>query len=356
MIGIILPGTKKYTPYIQNYLNILDEKNTEYRVMSWDKQSLLENGIDMRFDYPVDDFDRKKMLFGYIRFINKCKSYIKKNKIDKLIILTAAPAFFLGVGFLRKFKGSFILDIRDDSPLVRRFPEQFKRICAMAETVVVSSNEFTPWTGRDTILCHNADLGQIHLHKNEQPIREFDTPIRIVFAGVMIEGHCNVDVLKEFYNDVRFKHTFIGRECTGKQIVQEYVSNSGMMNVSFEGAYNKEEIIDIYRSKADVINIFRANTTVNRNALPNKLYEAVLAGRPIVVFEHNVAIAKYCDKYDLGIVIPNNIKSGINNYVFDKTRTFNFCRYEEGRRAFLEKVETDMGLFIDAVGLFSMGR
>ena len=353
MIGIIIPGTKKYTPYIQNYLNILDERNANYRVISWDKQGLLENNIDMRFDYPVDDFNRKKMLIGYIKFIKECKSYIKKNNIDKLIILTAAPAFFLGIGYLSRFKGRFILDIRDDSPFIRRFPKQFKRICAMAKTVVVSSNEFTHWTGRETILCHNADIGQIELHKTEQAIKEFNSPIRIVFAGVMIEENCNVEVLKQFVNDARFKHTFIGRESPGKQLVQEYVSNSGMTNVSFEGAYNKDEIIDIYRNKADVINIFREKTTVNRNALPNKLYEAVLAGRPIVVFEHNVAIAKYANKYNLGIVIPDDLDTGINNYVFDKTQTFDFGKYEEGRRAFLSEVETDMGLFAAEVGLFS---
>lgn len=353
MIGIIVPGNKKYTPYIQNYIDVLNEKHCDYKVMSWNKTGLQEDEIDLSFNYTVKDSDRKRMLWGYIRFTKVCKKYIKSNGIDKLIILTVAPAFFFGLRYLTRFKGEYILDIRDDSPLVRRFPGHFKKICALARTVVVSSDEFTPWTGRETVLCHNADLEQLRLHKNDTITDKFKTPTRIVFAGVMIEGPCNVEVLKSFQNDIRFEHIIIGRDSSGKQLIQDYVASSGMTNVVFEGAYNKNEIIDIYREKADLINIFRARTTVNRNALPNKLYEAVLAGRPIIVFEHNLAIAKYAKKYNLGIIIPDNLDVGLNDFVFERLKSFNFREYEEGRKVFLEEVEKEMKRFVKSIELFS---
>lgn len=353
MIGIIVPGNKKYTPYIQNYIDVLNEKHCDYRVLSWNKTGLQEDGIDLSFNYTVKDSDRKRMLWGYIRFIAVCKKYIKSNEIDKLIILTVAPAFFFGLLYLMHFKGEYILDIRDDSPFVRRFPGYFKKICALARTVVVSSDEFTPWTGRETVLSHNADLEQLRFHKNDTITDNFKTPTRIVFAGVMIEGPCNVGVLKAFQNDIRFEHIFIGRDSSGKQLIQDYVASSGMTNVTFEGAYKKDEIIDIYRERADLINIFRAKTTVNRNALPNKLYEAVLAGKPIVVFEHNVAIAEYAKTYNLGIVIPDNLDVGLNDFVFEKLKSFGFKEYEEGRKAFIEKVERDMKRFAKSVETFS---
>lgn len=357
MIGIITPGNKKYTPYIENYLSILDSKNVEYKVMSWDKRNLVEDGVDMRFDYPINDSNRKKMVLGYIKFIKRCKSYIKKNEIDKLIILTAAPAFFMGLSYLSKFTGNFIFDIRDDSPFIRRFPKRFKKICAMAKTVVVSSGEFTPWTGRKTILCHNADLEQLRLHIDDEPTLGHQNPIRIVFAGVMIEGQCNVEVLKAFRNDSRFVHAFIGRDSIGKKIVQNFVASIGMRNVTFDGAYNKEDIIDIYRGKADLINIFRAKTTINRNALPNKLYEAVLAGRPIVVFEHNVAISNYANKFNLGIVLPEEMNQ-MSEYVFNRIQSFDYNKYAEGRKLFLEQVDDDMKNYENAVIEFisSTGR
>lgn len=348
MIGIITPGNKKYTPYIQNYISILDSLKVEYRVMSWDKKGLYEDGVDMRFDFQINDSDRKKMFLGYARFIHKCKLYIKKNHIDKLIILTIAPAFFMGLGYLKKYKDNIILDIRDDSPFVRTFPEHFKKICALANTVVVSSEEFTPWTGRDTILCHNVDFEQLRLHIDDEPTIGHQSPIRIVFAGVMIEGQCNVDVLRRLKGDKRFNHLYIGRDSNGKNQIIEFVHKDGLTNVTFEGAYNKEEIIDIYRSKADLINIFRSKTTVNRNALPNKLYESVLAGKPIVVFEHNVAISNYAKKYNLGIVIPEN-ENMLNEYLINGVDFFDYQNYIVGRREFLQQVVKDMNEYERAV-------
>lgn len=353
MIGIITPGNLKYTPYIQNYIDILKTNGIKYKVMSWNKAGIREDGVDFSFNYKVSDSNRKKMLFGYLGFIRKCKKYIKKHKIDKLIILTAAPAFFLKASYLSRFKGGYILDIRDDSPLIRKFPDYFKRLCSKAKSVVVSSNEFSPWTGRKTILCHNVDLPQLRIHKDDDPEASVEYPIRIVFAGVMIEGPCNVEVLKAFQKDVRFEHIFIGRDSSGKKLIQDFVKKSEIKNVTFEGAYNKEEIIDIYRKKADLINIFRAKTTVNRNALPNKLYEAVLSGKPIVVFKHNIAIAKYAEKYNLGIVIPNSLQDDLNEYIFNKIHLFNYSKYKKGRDGFLKEVENDMNTFFKMVLEFS---
>ena len=349
MIGIIVPGNKKYTPYIQNYIEILDKEHSNYRIMSWNKTGIQEDRIDLSFNYTVKDSDRKRMFLGYMRFIKACKKYIRDNKIDKLIILTAAPAFFLGLPFLRKFKMNYLLDIRDDSPFIRKFPNLFKKICGMAKSVIVSSREFSSWTGRTTVLCHNVDLEQLRIHIDDTPTYILNSPIRIVFAGLMIEEQCNVEILKAFKEDSRFVHYYIGRDCTGKNLIKRFVDEEHMKNVFFEGAYNKEEIIDIYREKADLINIFRAKTTVNRNALPNKLYEAVLAGKPLVVFEHNKAIAQYTNEYNLGIVLPEELNCSINDYLFNQANSFNYEKYRVTRITFLKHVIEDMDLFTKTV-------
>lgn len=353
MIGIIVPGNKKYTPYIQNYIEVLNRKHCDYRIMSWNKTGIQEDGIDFSFNYTVRDSDRKRMLLGYLRFISACKKYIRDNKIDKLIILTAAPAFFLGLHYLSKIKNNILLDIRDDSPFIRKFPNQFKKICGMAKSVIVSSNEFSSWTGRSTVLCHNVDLEQLRIHIDDTPTNKVEMPIRIVFAGVMIEEQCNVEVLKAFKEDCRFSHFFIGRDCTGKSVIKKFTEEEHMANVFFEGAYNKDEIIDIYREKADLINIFRAKTTVNRNALPNKLYEAVLSGKPIVVFEHNKAVAQYASDYYLGIVIPEELNTSINDYLYNQTGVFDFDKYRFQRKMFLNHVIEDMNNFKYTIEDFS---
>ena len=36
-VGLILPGTIWYAPYVRIYTRILDENNTEYSIISWNR-------------------------------------------------------------------------------------------------------------------------------------------------------------------------------------------------------------------------------------------------------------------------------------------------------------------------------
>ena len=46
MIGIIVPGNRKYIPYVENYIDILVAGHTQYRIMSWNKNGIEEDIID----------------------------------------------------------------------------------------------------------------------------------------------------------------------------------------------------------------------------------------------------------------------------------------------------------------------
>ena len=353
IVGIIVPACLKYVPYIQNYIDILRKKGTDFRVLSWNKMGLEESGVDFAYDLKARDEDRKGMFFGYIRFICACKKYIRACGINKLIVLTAAPAFFMGVPYLKKFSGNYILDIRDDSPFIRVFPGVFRKICSMAKSVVVSSPNFSPWTNRDTVLCHNADMKQIEKNWELQTKQSYAEPITIAFAGMMIEGPINIEVLRRCKGDGRFAFYFIGRPNAQKEAIERYVRDADMKNVIFEGTYNKDDIVDIYRQKADLVNILREKSEVNKNALPNKLYDAVISGVPIVVFEHNEAVAKYVAQYHLGILLREEDMDLVNDAVYEKMTTFDYSAYETGRRAFLNQVREDMTQFADMVALFA---
>ncbi len=354
MIGFIVPGNRKYTPYIENYINVFKANHVPFRILSWNRNGISEADVDFSYPYPADDFDRKRMLLGYLRFTRACKGYIRKNGIDRLVILTAAPAFFLTSGYLKKFRNRFILDIRDDSPFIRRFPETFRRICHMAQTVVVSSEHYSEWTGRETVLCHNADLGLLKKHKDDAVLpREENDPVRITYAGIMIEGDCNIRMLETLKNDPRFLFTYIGKDSPDKQKIAEYTKNHSISNACFEGIYEKTRIVNIYQNKADLINILRNDTRVNRDAVPNKMYEAVLAGRPLLVYHHNQAIVRYVNQYHLGIVIPESIETNLGDYLYSAYRQFDLDEYAKGRSEFLNRVCEDMDRFAGKVKQFS---
>lgn len=347
-VGIIAPANLKFVPYVQNYINAFKQNGVEFHVMSWDKKCLQEEAANCVYQFPVKDADRKRILQGYIGFAHKCRGYIRKHKITKLVVLTAAPAFFLGVGFLRRFSGSFILDIRDESPLVKRFPKQFEKICKMAKQVIVSSESFNQWIPVKTLLCHNVDITQIEKNLDIPVKQGYRQPISIMFAGMMIESKINIRMLQAIGEDRRFQFGFVGKNIEG---IMAYAKAKGLENTAFGGQYNKDDIYSIYREKADLVNIIRANTVVNRNALPNKLYDAVLAGVPVVVFSHNKAIADYVSEYYLGLVLEEDMET-LGDTIAQQMQSFDYARYEKGRRDFLKKVMAEMELFMKILADF----
>lgn len=340
-VCVIAPANLKYVPYYKYYTDILDASGICYDIISWDRAGI-EEKVSFSMKYPAKDFDRKRMLWGYLKFGQFCRRIISKQQYEKIIFLTVAPVFFCGPFLLNKYKGKYWLDIRDYSPIVHYFPWCFEAICRNAWKIVVSSPSFNSWIKAPTIICHNADVNQI---KNSAGLYvkrpEHADSLRIVFAGMMIEEDINIRVLDCYKNSEKICFSFIGRDIEGKQKIETFVKKNGINNVLFEGAYKKEDIIEIYREKADFVNIFRANTIINKNALPNKLYDAVISGVPVIVFDHNEAIVSFVEKYNLGIVM-NEAQIGM---LPELMNSFDFSAYEVGRKQFLEQVIEDMASF-----------
>ena len=340
-IGLIVPANTKLSPYIQYYISFFKEHDLDFRVIVWDKKGG-EDSADYKFDFRTADSKRIRMLYGHAAFAQLCKKIIKKEEIDHLVVFTIAPLFFLGKKYLSRFEGRFIADVRDDSPFRRVFPDILRDIGNMAFATVVSSPRYAPWFS-NSIICHNADKNALIEAINFNPALTMKGVVRIVFAGTLIEPDRNIRILEELKNDSRFQFVFVGRDNDGKKKVKQYVDEKGISNVEFYGEFKKCQIINIYREKADIVNIFRKSSEINRNALPNKLYDAVMAGIPVVVFSHNEAIAEYVNKYNLGIVLED--KDKIGDDLIEGYREIDHDTYIIGRHSFLKLVLTDFRHF-----------
>ena len=341
-VGLIVPANLKYSPYVKYYTDVLSREKVDYCIMSWDKAGI-EEAADMAYSYKTSDFDRKRILLGHLKFAFKCRKYIRKEKIDHLIIFTIAPLYFLGYKYVKRFRGKLIIDIRDDSPFRRRFPRELQRFSRLAKLLVVSSTYYAEWFDRKSILCHNVDKTMMDQYSSPYGQTQFRQPVRIVFAGMMIEEVENIRVIKVLGNRVEFELVYVGRDNEGKNKVKQFVNDHSIRNVSFEGEYRKEDIVNIYRKEADLVNILREETLINRNALPNKFYDAVLSGIPIVVYGHNKAIADYVNQYKLGVVLHSN--ENIGEAILRYIQTFDSAEYTAGREEFLHLVKSDLRRF-----------
>lgn len=347
-VALIVPINLKFAPYVQYYTRILDEVQIEYKIVLWDKRNIKDEA-DSIFHFHTSDFNRRRTFLGYILFSKHCKRFLKRERFDKVIFFTMAPLFFMGRYYLKKNRGKYLLDIRDDSPLRSRFKHRFNKICNDAEAIVISSPKYAEWFKKNATICHNVDMEMLLKYANIKPAKGFTFPIVITFAGMMIEQNINITVLKQLGNNSDFKFRFVGRTNLGMNEVEKYARDHLLKNVVFEGEYKKEEIIDIYRADSDLINIFRDNTIINQNALPNKLYDAILAGIPLVVLDHNEAIANYVRKYNLGIILSQGQMNDLGAAIISEMRSFDYGSYLQGRDDFLSSVTTDMSTFKEII-------
>lgn len=341
-IGLVVPANLKYSPYVNYYTDILQKENVEYRIMSWDKVGIKE-GTDMAYTLQTSDFDRKKILAGHFLFANKCKQYIRKEKITHLIIYTIAPLFFMGYHFLQSFQGRIIMDIRDDSPFRRKFLNRLNRFADLAWTIVVSSPFYAEWIRKKSFQCHNVNIATLNRYDDSFSHEPFTFPVKLTFAGMLIEEQLNIEVVRQLADKEDFSLTYIGMEIEGKQKLRKYVEDNSIHNVTFKGEYKKEDIVDIYRKEADLVNILRAKTEINKNALPNKLYDAVISGIPIVVYDHNEAISNYVKQYNLGIILKE--EKDLYKQLQDGIQHFDVQKYGIGRKEFLTEVRADYSNF-----------
>ncbi len=351
MIGMILPGTMKYCPYIQYYIKAFKSNNIPFEIISWDKLNLNEP-VDHAFKYKTSDGAMVKKTIGYIKFRSWLIRICEKKKYDKLIVFTIAPAVLLENYLKKEYSGRYYLDIRDDTILRKYIPKRVKAVINGACGIISSSKEFDAWIERDTSLCHNVDVDYVQkalFDEDDQfkPLPVNNAPNRIMFAGAFYEWKINFEMIQKLKNNPDFSFIYHTPDSDVKKKIMEYCTNENVQNVSFYGAYNKEELCGMYREQSDWVNIIRCESVVNRNALPNKFYDAAVAGLPVIVLKHNKAIYDYVVKYNLGLAF-DNLEDLYDNFI-KMSKVFDYEKYYIGRKNFLTDVMHECYDFSDII-------
>ena len=350
MTGFIVPSNLKYAPYVQYYVDAYKKNGAEFEIISWDRKGIGEE-VDFAYHKAVEDHDRFGVLLGYIGFSSFVKRIVKKRKYDKLVVFTVAAAVAIS-GILKKYKGKYILDIRDASPLVTKAEKKFKAAVSGAAEVVSSSPNFAEWIGRDAHICHNVDISVLEGARDIPVSKLGGGSCRIVFAGLLIEQAINARLVESVANDSRYSLSFYGTPNAGRDEIEKYVVDNGVNNVSFFGTYQKAQITSIYRENADFVNVIRKKSRVNKDALPNKLYDAIGAGVPIIVFRHNEAIAKYAEEYNLGLILEEGDENNFAEAIQVAVDKFDRDAFESGRMRFIDHVISEQNKYLDIVTKF----
>ncbi len=110
-IAIISLDNIYATPYIKEYLKVLDGENVD--IIYWNRTNVKEDLNSFKNCYAYINKSKRKFL-GYIGFQKYITNILKKNNYSKLILLHS-PLNFLLNKTLKKYKKKYIIDIRDFS-------------------------------------------------------------------------------------------------------------------------------------------------------------------------------------------------------------------------------------------------
>ena len=310
MVAIILYGSFELAPYAKLYMNILDDLKTEYHLIGWKRETQTTYTGDNVYVYNGKTAKRFSNIFkkigpslGYRRFVKKL---IKKNKYDKIVVLTTQTAVILADVLLGKYKGKYIFDYRDKSyEYIKPYGFLVNLFVKNSIETAISSpwfkNNLTP--KKDYILVHNFQSGFLKYKNSECLKKPYGKKIIVGYVGALRAFDYHKSLIDIFADDERFEFYTYG--CgDDTETLKQYAE--GFKNIYVCGAYNesdKSAIIDAF----DMMIYNYPYSYVNDGAVANKYYDSLIMKKPMIVNTETV-LGKFIADNGLGVGIDINDK------------------------------------------------
>lgn len=316
-VGLILPGTIWYAPYVRIYTRILQENSVEYQIISWNRDGKdTKEGIQYEENIHVDNGSAS--FSAYRRYIAFIKKVVGENGFDRLIVFGPQMTCLLSTFLMRKFKGKFLIDYRDLSIEQKPgFRQLFALMTKMSYANVVSSPGFIRCLPkRNYYLSHNFDVHAVRNNIGMRNTKGFGSSdnIDILTIGGIRDFSSNVEVLKALANDKTFSLRFVGSGGGATQLAA-YSEEHKINNVSFEGFYKKHEEVT-YVESSTFMNIFYPRVITHDTALSNRFYNSLIYRKPMIVTKDTMQ-GDYAEKYNIGVALADcsNLKNVLKEFM-----------------------------------------
>lgn len=306
MIALVFCGDLKYCPYINRYIERLENAHVEYKVYFWNR-SKFELQLSDRYVY----YDLGSELTGgkvhklldFIKFRKWLIRQLKKNHHEKIIALSTLTGVFLG-DFLYKKKGNYIFDIRDYSyEHIKPFFAMEKKVIENSAFTAISSAGFKAFLpDHGYIIAHNFNRNDII---DGAKFKKAKDKINFVWNGVVRYFAFQRYYLDALKNDPRYNIVFHG-DGPELNMYKEYCAENGIRNITFTGAYNnadKEELL----KEAHILNNCYGYTQNAGNklkyAVSNRFYDGMIYHIPQLVEPEGYKPA-WANTAGIGVALP----------------------------------------------------
>ena len=333
-VALICPSNMLYMPYVYNYIKILDDIKADYSVINWDRFKIEKEN---EFTYRDSKIGHRRNFLDYLKYCKFVLRILSKYKYDKIIVFGIQLVFFLNKYLIKDYSNRYIIDIRDYHGMIKYF--NIEKVIEKSNFTVISSPGYKEWLPESDkyVTNHNTQIQGLKDLVEPDYSWKNKKKISIAYIGAIRDYKINIDFINSLKNSDRFDLYYHGEGDINKDI-QEYLIRNDIKNVHLTGRYQKEDEESLYLS-SDLANVLIPNDTINsKTLLPNRLYNAVKYGKPMLAFE-GTYLSDIIKKYDLGLVVKSfhNIEDSVLDYV----NTFNITLYNNGRKLFIQSVVKD---------------
>lgn len=307
----------------------LQKNGFDVMILGWDRDGFLGNDTKLElkeYKIPIKVFKRRakygagiKSIFKLLEFqiwllYNLLKNRKNIDIIHACDLDTALPARFIA----KFYKKRMVYDIFDyyiDSHYV---PNKVKKIVEKTEINIINNADLT-------IICTEERKKQIKKAVPKKSIVIYNTPkidensinqkvlkssnnkFKIVYVGILQDNR----LLKEIGEEIR-KYPDLELHIGGFGQLQKYFLELSQKydNIFYYGQMKYEDVLKLEKDANILFATYNPEIPNHKYSAPNKLYEAMALGKPIIVCK-NTGIDELVKNENIGISISYDAKKFI---------------------------------------------
>ena len=311
-------------------VEVLKRNGYEVTIFGWDRDGFLgeEKTLELNeLSIPIKAFRKKaeygagiKSLFKLLQFqiwliYNLIRTRKNVDIIHACDLDTALPAKFIS----KVFKKKMVYDIFDYYIDSHHVPKRIESKVEKMEINVINNADIT-------IICTEQRKEQIRKANPKKCIIIYNTPkideekikqkiikttnekFKIVYVGILQNNR----LLKEIGEEIK-KYENIELHIGGFGKLEEYFLDLSKKynNIFYYGKMKYEDVLRLEKDADALFATYNPEVQNHKYSAPNKLYEAMALGKPIIVCK-NTGIDKIVDNNHIGVIINYNGKEFIN--------------------------------------------
>lgn len=268
-----------------------------------------------------------KNIVPYIKFqINMCKWLIKKRECYSIIHACDFDTAFFSSKIAHLLKKKMVFDIFDflygePQNLMQLIVKkaQIKIINRAEGTIICSEERKKQIAGaipKKLAVIHNTPF--LELVRKQEKQEEKTAKIKVAYVGILQDYRLLLEIADYFtkHREVEFHIGGFGKyESYFEKLAQQYD------NIKFYGRMKYEDTLELEQNCDVMTAIYDPSIENHRFAAPNKFYESLMLGKPVIMVE-NTGMSEVVRKHDIGVLIEysqQGFEKGLNELLSRKS-------------------------------------